>query len=95
MIGLEYDQTSMRKSIGKLNKGKQFKAKWNVVSKKEVFNMVKGFMNENEIATKAEYDEYRKKLNKQNTLPSTSTVLNKLGKWKDISKKIKNNQDWE
>lgn len=95
MIGLEYDQTSMRRSIGKLNKGKQFKSKWNVIPKKEIFNMIKDFMNENEITTKAEYDEYRKKLNKQNTLPSTSTVLNKFGKWKDISEKIKNNQDWE
>ena len=57
--------------------------------------MIKDFMNENEITTKAEYDEYRKKLNKQNTLPSTSTVLNKFGKWKDISEKIKNDQDWE
>ena len=57
--------------------------------------MIKDFMNENEITTKAEYDEYRKKLNKQEELPSTSTVLNKLGKWKGISEKIKNNQDWE
>ena len=57
--------------------------------------MIKDFMNENEITTKSEYDEYRKKLNKQEELPSTSTVLNKLGKWRAISKKIKNNQDWE